>query len=688
MARRVSAPLLLAVAALIAGSFLVFHSLQASTLPAAHENRGRRAVAGSDALPDAKVQDDKTFDARVRDELLQAVAELRQLVSQASAPGALVAAHTGGDDDDDGGNGAAAVAAHVHSKYPAAPFQSRRRRQRAPPATILVDKFAKKRSPDQAHDGAAQVEEKEVKEEEAGEDDDDLPPDNDNANNGAAGDNDDDDISADAAAAAAAAARPNNSKARNTARKNAPGGGSNKAGPGHGQPPAKSRRRKAAAEDTRGQIVSVLFRWCLDDVSDSQVELWQCQSNAYEDKNQYWTWTQEGMLVNALDVKCLDATNAKEGDAISIQACDKEAPGQQWDAVRPKDVRRGSAAAFLRNRGSGLCLAPQTTGPDMHVATLEQCDQSCHQVWFVYALPAGVAHEDYHILGRNVSMSSAPLTAPPPPPRPPSPPGQRLLCWVMSNPAVMETRGFAVNATWGPECDILLFATTEHHKDFNTFKVRLGEEESRNMLWRKAQAAWMYVYHNYLDKADWFMRVDDDSFVMVDNLRDFLKGYDHTEAHYLGRALHARRGVFYSGGAGNILSHEALRILGEAAIKDIDTFADHDTFADDLELARTLLKLGIPTEDTTDDEGRQRFFALGINSERTLSPDLEPTHWWWRYAPDHKTGLACCSKRWIVNHYTRPADMFLLKDMHDIGCEAAGKDPPVVYYRGRRVVAE
>ena len=36
-----------------------------------------------------------------------------------------------------------------------------------------------------------------------------------------------------------------------------------------------------------------------------------------------------------------------------------------------------------------------------------------------------------------------------------------------------------------------------------------GEKESRDMLWRKSQAAWMHVYTNYLDKAEWFLRADD-----------------------------------------------------------------------------------------------------------------------------------------------------------------------------------
>ena len=33
---------------------------------------------------------------------------------------------------------------------------------------------------------------------------------------------------------------------------------------------------------------------------------------------------------------------------------------------------------------------------------------------------------------------------------------------------------------------------------------------------------------------DWYLRADDDAYVLVDNLRAFLKGYNATEEHYLG----------------------------------------------------------------------------------------------------------------------------------------------------------
>lgn len=44
--------------------------------------------------------------------------------------------------------------------------------------------------------------------------------------------------------------------------------------------------------------------------------------------------------------------------------------------------------------------------------------------------------------------------------------------------------------------------------------ARLGAPESRDMLWRKSRLAWMKAYDELLDQADWFIRGDDDTYMV------------------------------------------------------------------------------------------------------------------------------------------------------------------------------
>jgi glycoprotein-N-acetylgalactosamine 3-beta-galactosyltransferase len=46
--------------------------------------------------------------------------------------------------------------------------------------------------------------------------------------------------------------------------------------------------------------------------------------------------------------------------------------------------------------------------------------------------------------------------------------------------------------------------------------------------------AFRYVYEHYKDDADWFMKVDDDTYVILENLRYFLRDYKSSDPVYFG----------------------------------------------------------------------------------------------------------------------------------------------------------
>eukprot|EP00056_Hartaetosiga_gracilis_P000870 m.41024 g.41024 ORF g.41024 m.41024 type:complete len:431 (+) comp10394_c0_seq1:168-1460(+) len=387
--------------------------------------------------------------------------------------------------------------------------------------------------------------------------------------------------------------------------------------------------------------------------------------------------------------RCIDATGVKEGDHMRVDPCDSNKKGQKFLFEAGK-VHRWNVLGQLRLDSTNLCLtSADLLSNDFVSVTLEQCGKlKCRQSFLFNAFSGNsgktvkeleMEKEKPHVDFTQASLGGV---------------GGRIFCWIMTNPNNHKTKAITVRDTWARHCDKLVFVTTEESEELDTWIVQLPGEESRDFLWLKSQFAWMKAYEEELDHFDWFIRGDDDTYMMFDNLREFLKDKAPKDLLTYGRLLLGRYEEqvipFYSGGPGTVLSRGTLQRLGEAVVEnrkqlngangsDVQPiFNPWNTFADDMELGISLSRVGVELKEALDDEGRNLFMTLGLEAERMMRRADDPTFWYWDYCPTAKEGRQCCSSRWIGTHYVRPDDMRFLEDMHLIGCEATGYDPPTL----------
>lgn len=116
-----------------------------------------------------------------------------------------------------------------------------------------------------------------------------------------------------------------------------------------------------------------------------------------------------------------------------------------------------------------------------------------------------------------------------------------------------------------------------------------------------------------------------------------------------------------SGGAGYVLSKEALIRLVEKGFADKDKCHQGSNRPEDVEIGRCLEKVNVIAGDSRDSQGRSRF--LPFTPENHLIPGNKNKEGWFKAYQFYKEedGMNCCSDNAISFHYMKPKDMYIFE---------------------------
>jgi glycoprotein-N-acetylgalactosamine 3-beta-galactosyltransferase len=245
----------------------------------------------------------------------------------------------------------------------------------------------------------------------------------------------------------------------------------------------------------------------------------------------------------------------------------------------------------------------------------------------------------------------------------------RLLCVLMiTNQSDSIEAAILINSTWGAYCDILIFASNdmlpERFRE-QWLEIKKYPEESSFNLFPKAHQIWGLVYERYRDKADWFLKADDDSFVVVPNLKQYLwKHFSfntsvQTTPRFVGRRFKEQGDPnlnFNQGGASYVVNRAGLEKLGKAFIENTG-YCTYRNGAEDVGVAGCLKWLGVLPEDTRDELGRERFNSHSLES--LFNPDIHDAHrdWYDDLSYNLEKFEGCCSREIISFHWLKPFDL-------------------------------
>jgi hypothetical protein len=196
-------------------------------------------------------------------------------------------------------------------------------------------------------------------------------------------------------------------------------------------------------------------------------------------------------------------------------------------------------------------------------------------------------------------------------------PRPRILCSVYTQESSHDRIADIVD-TWGWRCDGFFAASTKTQRDIGAVDLpHEGEERYMNM-WQKTRSMVAFMYDYYLDDFDYFLLSGDDTFIILENLRNYLlllesaTGGRDSQPLYIGSSISLFEVHYNTGGPGYLLNRSALRRLVEDGLPYY--YAHHKSPGEDVFMGVVMTMLHIHMVDTSDVANRQRFFHDDLNS--------------------------------------------------------------------------
>jgi hypothetical protein len=199
----------------------------------------------------------------------------------------------------------------------------------------------------------------------------------------------------------------------------------------------------------------------------------------------------------------------------------------------------------------------------------------------------------------------------------------RILCWVMldtnnlmekfeylvshylDSPTMMSAKEAIVH-TWGKRCSWLVIFSGERAVDSERVPTVPLNTTTDTTSWAAYREAALYL-RQYTERFDWFLLVEEDSFVVLENLAYFLAVYKPATPHYFGHAYRTWSTEYARAGAGVVLSRAAMtQLLGYLG-------AGHwaaSFLSGEVALGQCLRDLNIHITDTRDELSRERFLPF------------------------------------------------------------------------------
>jgi len=240
----------------------------------------------------------------------------------------------------------------------------------------------------------------------------------------------------------------------------------------------------------------------------------------------------------------------------------------------------------------------------------------------------------------------------------------------------LEAWGATTNFFYGNHSGVLSNTTTiPKIPSYATFPP--PDDEIKQNLGLKAFYSWMYMTRNYASRVDYIMKVDPDTYMLMDNyLRYLAEYYKPTQHAYIGRVFKGEHLAFVTGLSITLSRTTAQYLLSKSAIHKRNKKSDehdnnsggydHHNYPDectaeqfegngaveDYSLSACLSSVGVFPSYTRDGLGRERFLHFDPSYHVLGSDEQQAPEWYRRFSftPLRPRNM-CCSDEACAFHY-------------------------------------
>ncbi|KAL7534793.1 hypothetical protein ACHAXR_006081 [Thalassiosira sp. AJA248-18] len=204
-----------------------------------------------------------------------------------------------------------------------------------------------------------------------------------------------------------------------------------------------------------------------------------------------------------------------------------------------------------------------------------------------------------------------------------------------------------------------------------------GKPKLCRHIWEKMRSAWIYVGEHHLNEAEWFCKIDYDTFFFPENLQYFVrdyKGWDpYKEHHYFGNVLghHVSKGrPEMAAGAAACWSHKTMAGITDVYMnmpkghegRDRGRCEDRPLASEEIATSTCLkTELNVTVEPMRDDESREYVTIDQYSTQLTWNRTEQGEWWYWEGKPTN-AGYCCAVHPMAFHKYKQKEQMKALEE--------------------------